>query len=93
MKLLIDSELSFVSENIVTIHKIEKILKKYSVWFESKYQIITIIPQKVSLDEISMNHLFYDALVYFDFETRVSLLGGLGCDFSFSITAIENDNI
>ena len=31
MKLLIENELSFVSEDIVTIHEIENILKKYSV--------------------------------------------------------------
>lgn len=70
---------------------IDDILKEYSVYFtrekENGFTVITVIAQKVTLDEFQMNRLFF--LVFdllFDLSTlRYAGFGGSGCDFSMKI--------
>lgn len=73
----------------------EEILKEFTVFFKSdlndkSYQI-TIDPQKVNLDEINMNTLFFDVLNDFDnLQLKYSPLGGEGCEFAMKLTQGQN---
>lgn len=67
------------------------ICKEYSVAHEFKYSpeqkhhSFTLKSQKITLDEVAMNALFYDALMQFGFQIEYAALGGRGCEFSIEI--------
>jgi hypothetical protein len=46
---------------------------------------LIIHPQKITLDEISMNYIFSDLLIYTDYKIEYGSIGGHGCDFSIDI--------
>lgn len=100
MKLLIDTDLVLRIKHLdaedFNIEDYEEVynlaLKAYGVQFENlriddnSFQL-TIFTQKIVLDEIAMNHLFYDVLEEIQ-NTKLSYssLGGQGCDFAMRLT-------
>lgn len=83
-----DEELDEVAEYY---REIQSISNGYSVYCELSLRedssSLTIYPQKVTLDEIAMNHLFAAVLSEFEYNIEYANLGGKGCDFSISITS------
>jgi len=58
----------------------KKLLKKFSVKFEDNEGEIIIIPQKVTLDELDMNHLVSE--FFLNENIRYAWIGGEGCEFA-----------
>lgn len=83
-----DEELDGVAEYYESI---KDIADEYGVYCELDLREdssrLTIYPQKVTLDEIAMNHLFAAVLSEFEYNIEYANLGGKGCDFSISITS------
>lgn len=82
MKAIIDYDI------IVNEARVDKsLLKKYSVEFKIENgKTLIIEPQKISLDEIAMNHLFSEVFYYCNnLEISYCPLGGKGCEFSIDI--------
>ena len=96
MKLLIDETLVLkhtyaedadeleLLENNEALDDLEKMLKSFSVWYNLKRTdngyTLEIGAQKCTLDEQSMNTLFYDILFDIPHVLKYSPLGGTGCD-------------
>lgn len=105
MKLFIDNDItySFIfsneSEEGVSAVKdefdfITSYLKKNSVQHKLEITdasvVLTIFSQKITIDEIAMNALFYNALAYlFDLTLCYSFMGSDGCDFAVRIAKAE----
>lgn len=51
----------------------------------------TIPEQKITLDEVEMNILFYYVLWLFSYRIEYSGLGGAGCDFSLDLYPDNNE--
>ena len=74
------------------VESCKEILEDFSVQhsFVNNYTSCSLIlnVQKIVLDEIDMNTLFYEVLSQFDtdFKITYSTLGGEGCDFSMRLS-------
>ena len=83
-----DEELDEVAEYY---REIQSVANSYGVYCELDLRedssSLIIYPQKVTLDEIAMNHLFVAVLSEFENNIEYAPLGGKGCDFSISITS------
>lgn len=102
MKLLINTELTYsvtfnpsVSEDDWDEYSdyfycIQEVLDKYNVSSDLNMMAsgasIWIEAQKITLDDIAMNHLFSDVLYeLFSFKLDYAWLGGEGCEFSMRL--------
>ena len=97
MKLLIDAPLVFMAyddpgtiNSKFTYDDISITLTKFGVHHVFTYNansvVLTIEPQKISLDDLAMNELMFDGLWLFDLDFRYAGLGGSGCEISFTVT-------
>jgi hypothetical protein len=82
MILLINTEL--ITEYDVGTH-FYKLCKLHSIFYTTIDNQIIVPPQKITLCEIDMNHIFAEVFVYFDYELTYGNLGGFGCDFSLEM--------
>lgn len=81
MKIIIKDKILVGNENIE--YHIE-LLKYYSIHFEINSDgLIEIGEQKITLDEIDVNELFFE--IFYDSKIEYCAIGGKGCEFSISI--------
>jgi hypothetical protein len=71
---------------------ISETLDRFSVHHDIEYRddawYFTLYSQKVTLDEVQMNELFYDILFNaLDYNLEYAPLGGRGCGFALEMTA------
>ena len=101
MKLLIDVPLVFMAyddpgttdqdraDSKFTYDDGSDVLTKFGVHHVLTYNansvVLTIEPQKISLDDLAMNELMFDGLWLFDLDFRYAGLGGSGCEISFTV--------
>jgi len=70
---------------------VREICAKYSVAicldiFDGEISF-NIPPQKITLEEVNMNTLFFEVLnVYFNIKCRYMSLGGEGCEMAFEVS-------
>jgi hypothetical protein len=84
MKLLINHVLA--TNNATLFDGVTEILSHYAVSHKIEDGILTIEPQKITLDSVDLNHLLYDGIsVLFDVNFHYVGLGGEGCDLCLKI--------
>ena len=101
MKLLVNDELVWLfnfadnpearrEDYEIAVKDLEELAKSMSVWgsftVDEATARIVIDAQKINLDGIAMNQLFFELLTQlFDIELAYAPLGGTGCDFAIEI--------
>lgn len=68
-----------------TLKACSDILDRYGVLYSDNNRRITIKTQKIVLNEIDTNTLFFDVFTFFETQIKYSELGGAGCDFSIEM--------
>ena len=72
-------------------NEIADICKRYSINYmldlREDTTIFAVYPQKITLNEVNMNHVFANILYLFTYKIQYAWLGGEGCEFSMSLTA------
>ena len=83
-----EDELSDLYEQSVAL---KEVCDKFSIYalidFNESSNSVTLYPQKITLDEVSMNELFVEVIypVFDRVKLEYAWLGGVGCDFSMRL--------
>lgn len=82
MKLIIEDIIKISKEYLEDDYK--EILKEFTIFYKEDEEYIFIVEQKIVLNEIQVNTLFYNFFLD-NVEIKYAYLGGRGCDLSLSL--------